>query len=75
MLSAARFLVLALEAYAAVGAIFGIAFVTRGAGRIDPVARRGTWGFKALVFPGVVALWPLLLRRWILAGARTAERR
>ena len=28
------------------------------------MADEGTWGFKVMISPGVVALWPLLLRRW-----------
>jgi hypothetical protein len=51
--------------YLAAGLAFSIPFVLRGAGRIDPVAREGSWGFRALIIPGVVALWPLLLKRWI----------
>ncbi|MEM1206172.1 MAG: hypothetical protein AAGN66_23275 [Acidobacteriota bacterium] len=51
--------------YAAVGAVFAVAFAIRGAGRVDPVARGGTWGFRLLILPGAAALWPLLLRRWL----------
>ena len=64
----ATWLVGALGVYALVGVVFALAFVTRGAGRIDPVARAGTWGFRLTIFPGVVALWPLLLRRWRAGG-------
>ena len=58
-----------LGIYALLGVLFAIVFVTRGVGRIDPDARAGTWGFRLLIFPGVVAFWPYLMRRW-LAGAR-----
>jgi hypothetical protein len=50
--------------YAGIGAAFAAAFAAWGAGRIDPVARHGTWGFRLLILPGAVALWPLLLVRW-----------
>lgn len=50
--------------YAAAGIVFAIPFVVKGAGRVDESAREGTWGFRVLIFPGVVALWPLLARRW-----------
>ena len=50
--------------YVLVGAIFAVAFVLRGVERIDSQARGAGLGFRALIFPGAVAFWPLLLRRW-----------
>ena len=41
------------------------AFFVDGVPRIDPAARGTGWGFRLLVFPGVVALWPLLAVRWM----------
>jgi hypothetical protein len=61
----------ALELYLALGFVFAVLFVSRGAATIDPSARAGTIGFKLLIFPGVVSLWPLLARRWI--RARSSE--
>jgi hypothetical protein len=54
--------------YLAVGAAFAAAFVTTGVQRIDPVARDGTWGFRVVIVPGVVLLWPLLARRWAVGS-------
>lgn len=51
-------------AYLALGALFALAFVARGAARVDPDAREASWGFRVVVFPGVTALWPLLALRW-----------
>lgn len=51
--------------YAGIGVLFAAVFVTKGAGRVDPSAREGTWGFRLLIFPGAAALWPLLMTRWI----------
>ena len=59
-----------MQIYAVMGVVFAIAFVFRGAGRIDPVARDGSWGFRVLIFPGAATLWPLLLWRWIAATRR-----
>lgn len=59
-----------LGLYAAVGLLFGLAFVTRGVERLDPGAAGATWGFRLVILPASVALWPLLLRRW-LRGAST----
>lgn len=70
----AGWLVTALGAYAAVGLLFGVAFVLRGAGRIDPQASAGSWGFRLAILPGVVALWPLLARRWAKGGPPPEER-
>ena len=51
--------------YLGVGLVFAIPFVLVGAGRIDPAARHGTWGFRLLILPGAAALWPLLAWRWV----------
>jgi len=55
-------------AYWAVGVVFGTAFILRGAARVDPAAKGAGWGFRLLILPGVAALWPLLLRRWLKAS-------
>ncbi|MDE2652725.1 MAG: hypothetical protein OXI71_02825 [Gemmatimonadota bacterium] len=61
---------IALAVYGAAGAVFAVPFALRGAGAIDPAARGGTWGFRVLTVPGVVALWPLMLVKWVRAGAK-----
>ena len=53
--------------YFALGLLFGVAFVTIGAGRISPDARGTTIWFRLLILPGSAALWPYLARRWFLA--------
>ncbi len=52
-------------AYAAVGCLFAVPFVLRGAAAIDPAARQGSWGFRLLILPGAAAFWPLLAWRWL----------
>jgi len=62
---------LVLEAaalYGAAGFLFALAFLTVGIGRIDPGARGSGLGFRLTILPGVVALWPLMLVRWIVGG-------
>ena len=74
----AQFLVTTFAAYLACGAIFAVPFVWRWVERLDPLAAHGTLGFRALVFPGVAALWPLFVIRLIRLGAvaeSTAPRR
>lgn len=58
-------IVLALAIYAALGALFGLAFVILGVTRVDPAARGTGPGFRLLILPGVAALWPLLALRWL----------
>ena len=54
----------ALGIYLACGLMFAIPFVLTGVKRIDPHAAHGSWGFRLLIIPGSMALWPLLLKRW-----------
>jgi hypothetical protein len=61
---AAVFLIL-LGSYLAVGILFALPFIWFGVGKIDPHARGGSRGFRLVILPGTVALWPLLLRRWL----------
>jgi len=56
-----------LGGYVFAGLLFSSYFVVRGVRRIDPNAGQGSWGFRLLIFPGTVALWPVLLRR-LIAG-------
>lgn len=71
--SVAGLVVLGLAVYLGVGVVVAVAFLVRGVGRVDPAAREGTLGFRLLVFPGCVALWPLILVRW-RSGAPPQER-
>ena len=66
-------LVWAAAAWLAIGCVFSVPFLAVGAGRIDPLARTGTLGFKLTILPGVVALWPVLLLRWMRAGRAHAD--
>lgn len=69
----ATWMVRGLGFYAALGVLFGAVFVTRGLERLDPGTRGSGWGFRLIVFPGVVALWPLLLRRWLAGSGLPVE--
>jgi hypothetical protein len=62
---AAELFVSALFVYLLAGVLFAVAFLARGAGRIDPAAQGTGLGFRLIIGPGVVALWPLLLLRWM----------
>ena len=57
--------VLAVELYAAAGLLFGVCFVALGAQRVDSQAVAAGWGFRLLILPGVAAMWPSLVSRWL----------
>lgn len=57
----------ALTLYAVMGVVFAIAFVARGISRIDTHAEGAGLAFRLIVFPGIAALWPFLLSRWLRA--------
>ena len=54
--------------YAAAGVAFAIAFLAVGVARVDSQARGAGLGFRLIVFPGIAALWPVLLVRWVRGG-------
>lgn len=61
----AQAFVTALALYAGIGLVFGVAFVSYGVSRLDVEARGAGLGFRLIILPGVAALWPLLLYRWM----------
>lgn len=67
-------LLYAIATYAVLGVGFGLYFSARGAAKVDPLAKDGTLGFRILIFPATVALWPLLLVRVRRGGAPALER-
>ena len=71
----ALFAVGAAKLYGALGFLFAIWFAWRGAGWLDPVAGRGTIGFRLLIIPGATALWPYLVARLIAGGPTPREQR
>ena len=50
--------------YLLCGLLFAIPFALAGVKKIDPHASHGSWGFRVLIIPGAMFLWPLLARRW-----------
>jgi len=66
-LTVARFVSAGAFLYLAIGLVFALVLLLGGGlAKLDPVARSSSWGFRFLILPGVLALWPclfLLLRR------------
>lgn len=54
--------------YLGVGVLFALPFALRWSSRLDPVAEHGTPGFRLLIIPGAILLWPLLLLRVLRSG-------
>ena len=52
-------------AYCLIGLIVGVAFVVKGVKKVDPVSANSGLAFRLLILPGSIALWPVLLRKWI----------
>ena len=71
----ASLVVRAFYAYALVGAVFALVFVIRGVEQVDFQARGASVGFRFLILPGALALWPFLLKRWLRAAGEPPEQR
>lgn len=61
----AQYLVWTLGAYLAAGVVFGCISLVQGLVRLDGAARAMPWSARALVLPGMVALWPVMLVKWL----------
>jgi hypothetical protein len=58
--------------YGLAGLVVALAFLLFGLDRIDPAAR-GAYGFRPLLLPGLVLLWPLVLVRWSILEWRSRQ--
>lgn len=56
--------------YVLIGLVFSFAFVFKGVSVVDSGARGGSIWFKLLLIPGSIALWPVLLVKWIKASKK-----
>jgi len=55
----------AFQIYLLVGLLFSIVFLWKGLTKIDANANGTNFGFKLLIIPGTIALWPMLLYKWV----------
>lgn len=58
-------ILLIIVIYLLTGLFFGLFFITRGIYQVDEAAEGTGWGFRLLILPGVIALWPVLLQKWL----------
>jgi hypothetical protein len=73
MMDLVNFFVRGFGIYLGFGLFFALFFITKGVGEIDPAAKDGTIGFRLLIIPGALALWPLLAKRWWQGMAEPPE--
>ena len=59
-----EFAIYALLVYVAIGLLFSIFFFRNGLTKIDEAGVGSTFGFKLIVLPGILFLWPFLLAKW-----------
>ncbi len=60
----ARAILFAAYSYLSAGVIAAF-IITLGLSRIDSEAKGAGLAFRAIIFPGIVALWPMLLKRYL----------
>lgn len=60
----ASLLVHAAWAYGTIGFVVAAGFLLFGIDRTDASAR-GAVAFRPLLLPGIVLLWPMVVRRWL----------
>jgi hypothetical protein len=54
--------------YVVCGVLVAALFLARWIRTFDPSAAEGTWGFRVLIVPGIIALWPLILVKVAAVG-------
>lgn len=69
----AAWVVWAAGFYGALGGAFALYLLAHGLRRLDPAAAQAGLGFKLLLLPGLIALWPYLALR-LARGATPVER-
>jgi hypothetical protein len=55
--------------YAVAGIVTAVWFFVRRIKRLNPSAAGGSLGFRVLVTPGIIALWPLILMKAVRPGS------
>jgi hypothetical protein len=51
--------------YLLAGALFTLFFLSTGLEKIDTTAHGSGWGFRLIIIPGTIVLWPVLLKKWM----------
>ncbi len=64
---AVKILLLLGLVYLLAGFVFAVFFLMKGINKVDTAAHGSGWGFRLIIIPGTIALWPLLLNKWMKA--------
>lgn len=64
-MNTAEAILMGLRIWGMFGAAVALVFLTVGIDRIDEDAR-GAYVFRALLIPGILVIWPLVLWRWYI---------
>jgi len=51
--------------YLMLGVAFAVYFVTIAINSVDPSAKGTSWGFKIIILPGCILLWPVILKKYL----------
>jgi len=54
--------------YLLCGFVFALVFIISGVEKIDDAAIGSSFGFKMIIIPGAMILWPVLWRKWLQAN-------
>ncbi|MBO6504396.1 MAG: hypothetical protein JJ850_12280 [Kordiimonadaceae bacterium] len=57
-----------LALYFLIGVPFGLAFVIKGCNVVEPAAAGSGKGFRLMILPASIGLWPYLAVRWLKAS-------
>jgi hypothetical protein len=54
-----------MVSYLLAGLLFAFLFLKNGLKKVDAAANVSGWGFRLIIIPGTMVLWPFLLKKWI----------
>jgi hypothetical protein len=63
MLTIINIFITFLGIYFAIGFLFGLYFIIKGAPKIDPLMINTKKKVRVLLFPGIIATWPFLIAK------------
>ena len=52
-------------AYLVIGLLFGLWFVFKGVQKVDTGMKDIKWILRLMILPGTMALWPIMLRKYL----------
>ncbi len=65
MMLMAQIFAYAFYLYLLIGLLFAIWFTFRGVAKVDTAMKEASWKVRLLLLPGSMALWPVLLNKYL----------